>query len=231
VLNIIYLLGVLLVFKRLATTLVVSVCLVLGLAALAAAASAPRLVITIPKVDQAPVIDGSLDDAAWLNISIKGGKFISDVSSTGTTLVTYPRIVYAGYDANNLYVAYQMFAPDVNAFVTEDAKWFYNDEVELILQPNQAGAVSQYGFVTNGLIGSNGASVEGIKNAVAKDGIRAVIEVAVPWSAIGVASPSIGDKWGIHFSGYQTSPALWMSFSQASGFLKPELMGVAVFGE
>jgi hypothetical protein len=219
------------VFKRLTTAMVVSVCLVLGLAAMAAAAGPSLLQFTIPMVDKAPVIDGILDDAAWLDASIKGGKFISDVSSTGAALVDYPRIVYAGYDADALYVAYLMFAPDVNALKTDDAKWFYNDEVELIMQPNQTGAVVQYGFVTNGDIGTNGVSSEGIKNAIVKDGVRVVIEIAVPWSTIGVAAPKVGDKWGMHFSGYQTNPPLWMSHSQASGFLKPELMGTAVFGE
>lgn len=218
-------------FKRLATAMVVSVCFVLVVAAMAAAAGPALLQFSIPKVDQAPVIDGKLDDAAWLTASIKGGKFISDVSSTGTTLIDYPRIVYAGYDANALYVAYQMFAPDVNALIVDDAKWWYNDEVELIMQPNQTGAVIQFGFVTNGVVGSNGVSTDGVKNAVVKEGIRAVIEVAVPWSTLGVSAPQVGDKWGMHFSGYQTNPPLWMSFSQASGFLKPEMMGIAVFGE
>jgi hypothetical protein len=216
--------------KRFVTAIVFSLCLTLGVAAIAAGAAA-QLQVTIPKVDKAPVIDGVLDDAAWLTASIKGGKFISDVSSTGATLIDYPRIVYAGYDANALYVAYQMFAPDVNALVIDDSRWHYNDEVELILQPNQAGAVVQYGFVTNGVIGTNGVSSAGIVNAISKDGIRVVIEVAIPWSTIGVAAPMIGDKWGIHFSGYQTSPPLWMSFSHATSFLRPEMMGIAVFGE
>lgn len=217
-------------FKRFVTAIVISLCLTLGVAVMASAAAA-LLQVTIPKIDKAPVIDGKLDDAAWLNASIKGGKFVSDVSSTGTTLIDYPRIVYAAYDAEALYVAYQMFAPDVNALKTDDTRWHYNDEVELILQPNQAGAVVQYGFVTNGVVGTNGVSSDGVKNAVVKDGIRVVIEVAVPWTTIGVPAPKVGDKWGIHFSGYQTNPALWMSYSQATSFLRPEMMGIAVFGE
>jgi len=215
--------------KRFVTAVVISLCLTMGIAAMVSAAA--LLQVTIPKVDQAPVIDGNLNDAAWLNASIKGGKFVSDVSSTGTALIDFPRIVYAAYDDNALYVAYQMFAPDVNALVTDDARWHYNDEVELILHPYQSGAVVQYGFVTNGVVGTNGVSSEGVRNAVVKEGIRAVIEVAVPWTTIGVPAPKVGDKWGIHFSGYQTNPPLWMSFSQATSFLRPEMMGIAVFGE
>lgn len=213
-------------FKKVAVAALLGACLTLGVAAAASAADPARLQVNIPKIDKAPVLDGKLDDAAWVTASIKGGKFISDVSSTGDKLIDYPRIAYVGYNSDALYVAYVMFAPDVNQLVFDQAKWWYNDEVEIILQPKQAGAVIQYGIVNNGTTSS-----PDIQAAVVKEGIKVVIEVAIPWSAVKASAPAVGEKWGLHLSGYQTNPKLWMSSSYASGFLKPEMMGVAVFGE
>jgi hypothetical protein len=41
------------------------------------------LSLTIAKVDKAPVIDGILDDAAWVTASQNGSKAVIDMAETG----------------------------------------------------------------------------------------------------------------------------------------------------
>ncbi|MGI6543548.1 MAG: hypothetical protein ACOX44_10890 [Limnochordia bacterium] len=47
------------------------------------AAETPNLSLTIAKVDKAPVIDGILDDAAWVTASQNGSKAVIDMAETG----------------------------------------------------------------------------------------------------------------------------------------------------
>jgi hypothetical protein len=73
--------------------------------------------------------------------------------------------------------------------------------------------------------------VPDVKAVVVKSGIRVLIEAEIPWTALKVAAPKAGDKWGFHLSGYQSDPKIWMSYSYASAYKDGSMMGAAVFGE
>ncbi|HHT26057.1 MAG TPA: hypothetical protein GXZ82_02255 [Firmicutes bacterium] len=200
---------------------------VLCTSVLALGASYPNLSVTIPKVS-APVIDGKLNDAAWLTASIAGGKYVVDASNMGDQLTQYPRVAYVGYDDNALYVAVMVFTPDVAKLVGEGPNWWTTDEVEIFVDPFHAGAPIQIGITSAGHI-----SVSDVDAVVSKEGIRWIVEAAIPWSAIGGIAPKPGDKWGINFCGRQMADGdMWLAYNVPFGaFRQADKMADAVFGE
>ena len=210
---------------------VFAVCLVLALGTLAAAA-VPNLELTVPKVAKAPTIDGKLNDAAWVNASIKGGKTVVDLDNTGTSISEYPRIAYLCWDDEALYVAYTIFAPDVTKLQAAAGSVWSNDEVEIFLDPNQKGAYTQWGIDAGDTVESSIPGRE-IKVATAKSGIRWVIEVAIPWDQTGASAPAVGDKWGLNFCGHQVAVGdMWICWNCTFGsFHNASKFGVITFGE
>ena len=72
-----------------------------------APAPVPDPSLTIPRLEQAPVIDGSLDDPAW-GKAAQVGEFLQFTPKQGQAF-TEKTVAYAGYDADNLYVAFRAF--------------------------------------------------------------------------------------------------------------------------
>jgi len=204
-------------------------CLVLTVSAFAAAAT--NLVITAPKVKRAPTIDGKLNDPAWLDASIRGGKTAVDINNTGTALSEYPRIAYICYDDTALYVAFKVFAPDVNKLVTTASTLWSNDEVEIFLEPNKKGVYTQWGIDAGGKTDSSDPSKK-IEYAVSKSGIIWNVEVAIPWKTVGT-TPKVGDKWGLNFCGHQVATGdLWICWNATfGGFHNANAFGTVVFGD
>jgi len=214
--------------KRLMTT----AALVLGLIfALGAFAAAANLEITVPKVNRAPSIDGKLNDAAWLNASINGGKFVVDVDNNGTVISEYPRIAYIAYDDNALYVAVRVFAPDVNKLMTTAGSVFSNDEIEIFLDPAKKGVSYQWGIDAGGVQDSSHGPGP-IEHAISKSGISWVIETAIPFKVLGV-TPKAGDKWGFNLCGRQIATGTqWLCWNCTfGGFQRPNAFGNIVFGK
>jgi hypothetical protein len=201
--------------------------IVLSVSVVALGAEYPNLSVFVPKVS-APVIDGKLDDAAWLSASIAGGKFVVDASNTGDKITTYPRVAYVGYDENALYVAVMAFSPDVSQLVGTAPSWWNTDEVEIFIDPFHAGAPIQIGVTSAGYI-----SVPGVEAVVTKEGIKWIVEAAISWSAVGGIAPKAGDKWGINFCGRQLADGdMWLAYNVPFGaFKQAAKMGDAVFGE
>jgi hypothetical protein len=195
-----------------------------------AAAAAPNLEIVIPKATKAPVIDGKLNDAAWLNASIKGGKAVVDVDNNGVILSQYPRVAYLTYDDKALYVAFAIFAPDVTKLESSLPAWSHNDEIEVFLQPFKVGDHFQFGVTANGTQGGRGT---GAQAAVSTAGIRWVVEMAIPWDSVGGKAPKAGDKWGLNLCGRQIAVGdQWLAWNCTfGGFHNPAAFGTAIFGE
>jgi len=218
--------------KRLRTATLV-MCLVLAMG-VAASAMAPNLEFVVPKVDKAPEIDGKLDDAAWLNASIKGGKTVVDLDNTGTELTEYPRIAYLCWDDEALYVAYTIFAPDVTKLETAAGSLWSNDEVELFLDPDQKGLYTQWGVDAGDNLQASVPGRDQVKMVASKSGIRWVIEMAIPWDKTGAsAPPKVGDKWGMNLCGHQIATgSMWLCWNCTfGGFHNASKFGVITFGE
>lgn len=213
------------VVKR-STVVLLVLTLALAFSAIASAAT-PNLELVIPKAKAAPKIDGKLNDAAWLNASINGGKVVIDVDNTGSWIVDYPRVGYLTYDADALYVAFRIFAPDVTKLLTTDPSWWNNDEIEIFLDPNQKGLATQFGVTAGGQTNS-----DAIKAAIDKSGIRWTVEVAIPWGAVNAKAPAVGDKWGLNLTGHQIAAGTsWVAWNTTYGaFNNPSKFGVVTFG-
>lgn len=197
------------------------------LAAGLASATTPNFTFTIPKIS-APTIDGDLDDSAWVEASQKGGKVVVDLSHDGFTITKYPRVAYIGYDENAVYVAFVIYSPDPSKLVGDRSNWWENDEVEIFLEPNKGGSYTQIGVTSAGAI-----APEGVKASVKKDGIRLVVEVAVPYSVLGAEAPKVGDKWGLNLNGHQVADGdQWVCWNPTyGGFHNASRFATAVFGE
>jgi len=208
----------------------VVVLLSLVVSVVAGAATNPNLKVVIPKAAKAPVIDGKLNDPAWLNASIKGAKVVSDVDNTGSVLTPYPRIAYLTYDDKALYVAFTIFAPDVTKLETSFPAFSHNDEIEVFLQPFKTGSHLQYGVTASGATGGTGTGAEVV---VFREGIRWVVEMAIPWTSTGGKAPQPGDEWGLNLCGRQVAFGdQWIAWNCTfGGFHNPSMFGTAIFGE
>jgi hypothetical protein len=195
-----------------------------------AGAANPDLKVVIPKASKAPVIDGKLNDGAWLNASIKGAKVVIDVDNNGVVLSQYPRIAYLTYDDKALYVAFAIFAPDAMKLETSFPAFSHNDEIEVFLQPFKTGSHLQYGVTASGATGGTGTGAEVV---VSRDGIRWVVEMAIPWTSTGGKAPKAGDEWGLNLCGRQVAYGdQWLAWNCTfGGFHNPAAFGTAIFGE
>lgn len=207
-----------------------------------AAAQGVKQALTAPRFDQTPVIDGKLDDPAWVEASTSGAKVVVDVNDSGSALTAYPRVAYVGYDANNLYVAFTIFSPAPNnlaaSVTSRDGQVWNDDEVEVFLQPkgkavfyqiiaNAGGAV--YDGEHQGLGGDWNTSG---KIATLRDGIRWTVEMALPFADFGV-KPQAGDEWGLNLNGHQVNDGdTWLAWNATfGGFVNPAVFGALVFGK
>jgi hypothetical protein len=118
---------------------------VLAVVPLASQAPIPRY-----EVKRAPspiVVDGRLDDAAWAAASAPITLQFLWEAQTGAKQRTFARLLW---DAEALYVAYDVEDADITAQFTErDDPTYRDDAVEIFINPNPAQEVVYYGFEWN----------------------------------------------------------------------------------
>ena len=162
-----------------------------------------------------PVIDGTLDDAAW-----KQGVAVGDFSVTGSkTPASEGTQVRFVYDSQNLYVSWRceesllvvagqrMHEVRINA-KTHDGNVLADDSVELFLQPNNDVKMREFDINSIGTLfdaESNGKDLWKTRDAswnsdakaagVQQDGYWTA-EIAIPWKAFGLSGvPEDGASW------------------------------------
>jgi hypothetical protein len=212
----------------------VSVSMIPQEAAAPKAGAAYRLVI--PKLPKAPKIDGTLDDEAWVAASAKHGKVVVDLDENASGIAQRPRIAYAGYDKDGLYVAFVIQSKDKLSANEKDGGEIWNDdEGEIFLQPKKGGPYGQlcvnaggakYAEVKDGEVA--GWKLDLARAAGGRTGITTVIEVAIPFP--GGAAPAPGTAWRMNFAGHECEAGVWLTCSPTSGsFHDPEAFMDAVF--
>ncbi|MEO7539774.1 MAG: carbohydrate binding family 9 domain-containing protein [Pyrinomonadaceae bacterium] len=161
----------------------------------------------IPKFEAAPVIDGKLDDAAWLNAAIFGD-FIQ--TQPGDNLPpTHPTEYMMGYDSKNLYMAFRVIQDrsTVRATVARRDNVF-NDDYVLVYLDTFNDKRQAYVLLFNPLgIQADGTFNEGngedysvdlvfeSKGVLTDDGFT--IEVAVPFKSLRYEAGA-SKEWGLH---------------------------------
>lgn len=199
-----------------------------------AVASAGAFSVTATKFAQAPAIDGVLDDAAWVQASANDSKVVQDINNTGDTLSAFPRTVYVGYDANNLYIGMSAPVSDAGKLTQASSVW-NSDEEELFVQPNLNDPTFYHlGVDFKGTIsGSEGSpDVSKVKLATKVNATSWTLEMAIPFSVYGV-TPKAGDTWGVGIDGHQIGEGdLWIAWRATGGaFAQTDKFGQVVFGE
>ncbi|HEX8136725.1 MAG TPA: DUF5916 domain-containing protein [Pyrinomonadaceae bacterium] len=164
--------------------------------------------VRVPRFERPPAIDGRLDDEAW-----KGAAVLKDfyqIQPGDNLAPSKPTVVYLGYDARNLYVAYYAYdeRDKIRATIAKRDAIFDDDYVGLFFDTfndkrkayemnfNPLG-IQADGIMTSGQ--GEDFSVDMVvesKGSVVEDGY--VVEVAIPFKSLRYEAGK--DKlWGVHF--------------------------------
>lgn len=150
----------------------------------------------------APTIDGKLGDGEWAAATMTPA-FRENIAGGAPKASTR---AYIGHDTTNLYVAYVCQEPKLatavrTRFEGRDPSVWNNECVELFLDP-QGDRVSFMHFIVDilnqrhDLLGNDSYGFNPAwKNAVGEGKGEWTVEVAIPFSSLGVASPKPGDVW------------------------------------
>jgi hypothetical protein len=203
-------------------------------ASYAAGARGEALEVKAVKIHTPPVLDGRLDDRAWVEAALYGGKITGFVDFTGRHLVEYQSVVYIAYDNDNLYIAYQSFEPDVNAVVAESTteKFSWGDDlVQIFLEPQINSRFVHYGINSGGK-----TSMDIITAAASMNKNYWSVEISIPWKVLGII-PERGKLIGFNAAAQKTVQSVtgkssgWITWSPTYGrFNNPLRFGYLVLG-
>lgn len=143
------------------------------------------------RMDQAPVMDGKLDDPAWRGVPAATGFVVMGSGAFAAKQSGFQM----GYDEESLYVGVRCEEPDMPQLVAQcadgDVRMWQEDSVELLLLP--VGSKDAAHFMVNA-IGSRWGERGGATETVALGNWRAKtwrgndfysVEIAIPWRIFG----------------------------------------------
>lgn len=224
----------------------------------AAVPAPPRAVI--PKLQGAITVDGNLDEAVWQSAVVLSPFFKNDGSGREREQTT----VRAWYDDTALYLAWTCKDTDVQAtFTARDSRFWEEEVAEFFvtskdlsryyeLQWNPLGGVFD-AIIVNDLdehglsrkfTGDWSYTAKGMRSAVKLKGTSAnsndvddswQVEVVIPFSDLGEATPKAGATWRGSFYRFNRGngqPAEGVSWSptRLPGFHQPSRFGFIEFG-
>ncbi|RYY15304.1 MAG: T9SS type A sorting domain-containing protein, partial [Cytophagaceae bacterium] len=147
--------------------------------------------ISARKVSTAPTINGSLSETTWNLTQTVGKATIGTPNNTVTFGVMW--------DAANLYVGAKVL--DANLFSDSPDAW-NDDAVEVYIDANN-NKLTSYDGADNQII--KGYNKAGVTTKVALSGLQHAwaaisggysVELAIPWSALGISAPAAGTTIG-----------------------------------
>ncbi|HHY45929.1 MAG TPA: family 10 glycosylhydrolase [Firmicutes bacterium] len=197
----------------------------------------PRRIVAV-YVEEAPLVDGLLDDDAW-----NRADWQTDFELiTGEGRAKEQTYVAACHDGQNLYIAFRMDDSNpgeiISSVTKRDGPVFYDDSIEIFLDPRHDHSF-YYHFAANSLgTRYDSCSRRGPgwnadwRVAVTTGRAGWTLEVMIPVSQVTGEPPRPGDVFGINFN--RTMPRLgefsgW-SFTPGT-FHAPSFFGDLVFGE
>jgi len=214
---------------------VLTVCLLCALPLVASAAEfyTPP-VISVPRVETVPTIDGQLGAEEWSGAAV----FSSLVSLGGNEQPSLPTTVYAVYDAAGLYIGAQMHDPhpqELRATVQQrDGKVWEDDCLELFI--DTVGQRHSYAHLVVNPLGTQYDAVQEdasedfrweAQTAVVDTGWTA--EIALPFA--NNVSPRPGDTWIMNVTRHAVGAAEFSSWARVKeSFHEPENFGTLIFG-
>lgn len=167
----------------------------------------------VRKVAKAPALDGKLDEG-WGEPSLTG---LFDEDTGKPVKGDVQTQVWLRYDEQNLYLVARMAEPamdELQAVVTDrDGDVWQDDDLEIFLDPARKASLEDYVQIAVNPLGTvadqKGApDVTGdaawdckgctVKTSKGKD--YWMVEMAIPFKALGVAGPVSGKHWGANFA-------------------------------
>ena len=173
--------------------------------AVKAAAGLPEAMV--PKPHKRPVVDGSLDDAAWRYAAVLETKFIFG----GEKLPKQKTRVKVLADKKALYVAFICFESHMGELVasktTRDSQVWQDDVAEFFLSPGVAPSEGNYHVLVNpkGTVADEryteftAWNAKGLKAAVNRLEDRWVVELMLPWKDLAIKEP-LPARWRANFN-------------------------------
>ncbi|MCK5803834.1 MAG: hypothetical protein KAI66_13420, partial [Lentisphaeria bacterium] len=200
----------------------------------------PGALLTAYRTDDAPTMDGRLDDACWRS-ALATSPF---VLATADGLPSERTVARFAWDDTNLYVAIEAFegmlAPALNMLHKvpakaegKDANVFSDDSVEVFLQPPQG---DYYHFGANSGKGSydgrgKGSGWDSSWRCASRRGDKSyVVEMSIPFADLG-AKPEEGWRLNVTRHRPQAERELSTWCGLRGGFHQPEAFGTLLFAD
>lgn len=160
------------------------------------------------RVDSPPVIDGKLDDEAWMQVAglpgaVLGGWRTMASGQIPAKIAPQQRLVYLGWDSAALYIGLQAYVADPGDLrVDGNGNVFLGDCLEVHLKI-PGGEYFQFGVDFEGNF-APGPIPQGVDATLVKTQTELednywTAEMAIPWEVLGV-TPEAGARFGVAFS-------------------------------
>ena len=181
------------------------------------------------RIETPPIIDGKLDDVCWQN-SAKTGELIQFEPQNGEP-ATQSTTIYLGYDANNLYVAFECFKTNMDKLAANltrrDSFFFSDDHVEVLIDTfldgrncyafalNPLGTQTDRRLINEGSNRRTGQSMIGTaiswdgdwQGQASKETDKWTAEFAIPFASLRFSKKTEIATWGINFWRNDEAPA------------------------
>lgn len=211
----------------------------------------------VGRIDTAVTIDGSLDEDIWKSAAsgtFRSNRSLDEWKTIGWTIIPTPQLggmghIYAAWDDSSLYlgfrcekqVGHRNIPPAPIASGRESTDIFKDDSVQIYLQPKSRDDVYQIVVNAKGALWDASLTSSGRFDPFWNgDGIEAAgtdapgyyeAEVAIPFEAVGLDSPDVGDIWRVNFCRQEKPSDEKTSWSMTSEFSDEEAFGVVEFGK
>lgn len=192
--------------------------------------------VRIPGISSPIVVDGRLDEAAWLSAA----RVTLDYTAAGAVAPVETTALLA-HDSERIYIAFRAEEPLIDRLKAEvtnrDGPTFYDDSVEVFVDPTAAG-LEYYHLSTNTLgtlfdqkVFSPSWNADWSAAARLEDGAWTA-EIAVGFAALGGQPPFPGVRWRLNLTRNRTTSGEMEHLTWSvpyGGFHTPDRFGWAVF--
>lgn len=187
----------------------------------------PRLGLS--RVQTPPVIDGTLDDAAW-----QGAPLIPELRKVqGGGEASQKTAVWAAYDDAGIYVAFRCLEAKMDKVVAQHkdrgAPLYQDDDVELFIDPPGMEGPFQFAVNSLGAQSDNFGNKADWRAAATRGEAQWCVEMHIPFSALGSARERLGLPWDMQFGRQEKPFGETTSWTPGPAFIHRESMGQILF--
>jgi len=186
--------------------------------------------VAIKRTATPPTIDGKLTESVWQDtLLIPELRLLANGGAA-----TEKSTVWTTYDDKAFYVAFRcadsQMSKVVAKYTERGSPLYLDDDVELFIFPPGAAQVYQFAINSLGTFSDNFGNKTDWRAAAQRTDKEWTVEVAIPYSAIGLTGPPpSGIAWGMQFGRQQKSKGETTSWTPGAAFISKEGLGEVVF--